>query len=75
MSAKLPNGDAAQLVCNHTVSLNVELQIRHGTSLILRRGNWLVTDQEVGEPLKGRPLLRALGLDTQNILEPAISRQ
>lgn len=51
--------------------MNVELAIRHGSSLCLRNCPWYVAVQEVPEPLLGRPVLQALGLDTRATLEAA----
>lgn len=57
MAASLENGKPATLTCTKTTTMDVELHIRHGTALILRGVQWLITDQAVGEPLLGRPLL------------------
>lgn len=54
--------------------MNTELHIRHGTALTLRNVRWLVTDQTVGEPLLGRPVLEELGLNTRNTLAAAAEK-
>lgn len=68
------NGNPAELVITREITVDVELHIRHGTSLILRNVRWLVTDQLVGESLLGRPILEALGMDTSEILSGAAEK-
>lgn len=74
MAAALPNGERACLTCDNAVSIDTELKIRHGAALVLRNLNWLVTEQPVAEPLIGRPLLEALGLNTRELLAAAADR-
>jgi len=74
MAASLPNGKPASLICDKAVVIDTELHIRHGSALILRGVRWLVTNQSVGEPLLGRPLLEALGLNTREILSAAAEK-
>lgn len=74
MAASLPNGEPASLMCDKAVVVDTELHIRHGSALVLRGVRWLVTNQSVGEPLLGRPLLEALGLNTQEILSAAAEK-
>ncbi len=68
MAACNPDGKRVKLVCTRALVSDAELHIRHGTAVTLRGVRWLVTDQTVLEPLFGRPLLEALGLNTRNIL-------
>ena len=74
MAGKLPDGKAATLTFKKAVVVDVELHIRHGTALTLWGVRWLVTDQIVGDPLLGRPLLEALGLNTREILAAAAEK-
>ncbi len=75
MAAKsLETGQDAYIKCTHTATIDVELHVRHGTTLILRNLKWLVTEQRVREPLLGRPTLEALGLNTANILAAAADK-
>ena len=74
MAAHLPNGKPAPLTCRQVVTADTELHIRHGSALILRGVRWLVTDQAVGDPLLGRPLLEALGPNTRDILAAAAEK-
>ncbi|CDF35330.1 unnamed protein product [Chondrus crispus] len=60
--------------CDKEVTLNVELFIRHGFYLELRNMAWYVATTEVGEPLLGRPVLEALGINTKELLVAAIDR-
>lgn len=70
--------DAATTECNRafltfasTVSFNKELHIRHGSALVLRNLNGLVTDQLVTDPLIRRPFLEVLGLEKRPPLAAA----
>ncbi len=74
MAACNPGGKRAKLVCTGSLVLDAELHIRHGTDLTLRGIRWIVTDQTVGEPLLGRPLIEALRLNTRNILAAAAEK-
>lgn len=62
------------LKCDRTAVIDVALHIRLGTALILGDVQWLITDQQVGEPLLGSPLLEALGLNTREILSAAANK-
>lgn len=68
------DGKPAKLVCNHALTVDVELHIRYGTALTLRGLRWLVTDQPAGEPLLGRPVLEALGFNTRDTLAAAAEK-
>lgn len=74
VAANLPDGNPASLTCSKIVTVDTKLHIRHGTALTLRGVRWLVTDQAVGDPLLGRPVLEALGLNTRNILAAAAEK-
>lgn len=74
MAAMTKDGQDAQIVCDRAVSVNTELHIRHGSSLMLRNLRWLLTPQKLAEPLLGRPLLEALGLNTRDLLAAAATR-
>ena len=74
MAANLPDGKPAALTCKQVVTVDTELHIRHGSALTLRGVRWLVTNQAVGDPLLGRPILEALGLNTRDILAAAAEK-
>ena len=57
------------VICDRQVTLDTQLFIRHDSSIFLRNSTWYVAVQRVPEPLLGRPLLEALGLNTRNTLE------
>lgn len=64
----------AKVVCDRTVRADVQLKIRHGSTLLLRNVEWAVSKQKARHVLIGRPLLEALGLDMKNILEAACDK-
>lgn len=74
MAVNLPNGRTASLTRGKVVIVETEIHIRYGTALTLLWVRWLVTDQNVGEPLLGIPVLEALGLNTRDIL-PAVAEK
>jgi len=74
MAAELPDGNKAEILCRRVATIDTELHIRHGTALMLRNLRWNITDQRVGEPLLGGPMLEALGLNTRNILAAAAAK-
>lgn len=61
-------------VCSRAVTIDTDLLIRHGSALTERNMRWIVTNQIVDEPLLGRPLLEALGLNTREILAAAADK-
>lgn len=72
--AKLKDDAPATLNFQRVMLVDVELQIRHWSTLKLRGVRWLVTDQVMGNPLLGRIVLEALGLNTRDILDAAAQR-
>lgn len=56
------------MTCNRAVTLETQLHVCHGSTLVLRGPRWLVTSKLAGDPLLGRPLLKALGLDCHKVL-------
>lgn len=73
-AASLPNGQRASLICSKVATVDTELHVWHWTALILRMVRWLVTNQMVGEPLLGRPVLEELDLNTRIILAVAADK-
>lgn len=69
-----PKGETAEIVCNRTAIIHLELHVRHGTTLVLRNLRWVITKQNVGEPLLGRPTLGTLGFNCADILASAADR-
>lgn len=66
--------DRIDVLCDRLAVLTTELVIRHGKTLTLRHVPWYVTAQEMTEPLLGRPILKALGLGTKEMLAAACDR-
>lgn len=54
--------------------MDVQLQVRHGSALPMKLITWLVTDQEVGDPVRRRPLFQVLGLEMKDFLLAATER-
>lgn len=75
MAANLDDGKSARISCTRRAVMDTELHIRHGKTLVLKNLKWMVTDQQVDEPLLGRPVLEALGLNTSDILAAAADKQ
>lgn len=74
MATEDENGTLAKIKCDKKITLDLELHIRHGTSLMLRNMGWYVITQAVNEPLLGRAVLEALGPNTSDILAAAADR-
>lgn len=74
MAACTADGKKASITFKKAVIVDTELHIRHGSALVLRGTRWLVTDQTVGEPLLGRPILEALRLNARKTLAAAAER-
>lgn len=68
------NKDRVFIECDKIASMNFELKIRHGKTLKLRNLPLFVSTQPCPDPLIGRPILEALGLDTQTLLIAACDR-
>ena len=66
--------EAASFTCTRQVCLDVELRIRHGERLMLRRVTWLISDVPLSHAYLGRPILSALGLDSRVLLAAARER-
>lgn len=64
-------GNSVHAICDKQVVVDVLLYIRHRSALRLRNVTWYVAQQEVPEPLLGKQVLHALGLDTRMALEAA----
>ena len=65
------DGQKVFVTCDKQVTLDVQLFVRHGCTLWLRNITWYVATQTVPEPLLGRPVLFALGLDAEKTLAAA----
>lgn len=62
------------LICKMSVDMNVFLQIRHASSLILRNVSWKITEEEIPSPIIGRRVLESLGCDNREMLLAARER-
>ncbi len=71
-----PKHDHIHIECDREVTVSIELRIRHGKSLNIRNVVWMgaISQVPVPEPLLGRPLLEALGLDTKETLAAACDK-
>lgn len=47
---------------------DIQLKIRHGTTLMLRGVDWLVSDIDSEQVIIGRPLLDAIGCSNRDML-------
>jgi len=65
---------AQPLSCSRRVTASVMLNIRHGTTLCLRRMDWMVSDKPVAHAIISRHVLWALGLDNRVLLAAASDR-
>ena len=69
------NGREVAVSCKREAEISeVTLDCRHGTSLTLRNTKWLIPEQDCSEPLLGRPVLSALGLNTGRLLRAAANK-
>jgi len=68
------NGAPATLSCDREVVLDIQLFMRHSSFIELRNVKWYVPTTETPEPLLGRPVLEALGINTKELLMAARSR-
>ena len=68
------DGSEVNVSCTEMAVMSVELKIRHAKSLTIRNVPWHITEQEMSEPLLGRPVLEALGLDTKGAVAAACDR-
>lgn len=74
MAASNPDGSKTTISCDQAVTIDTQLHIRNRSALVLRGLRWLVTPQALGEPLLGRPVLEALGLECHKVLAAAADR-
>ena len=63
-----------QVTCNKKFRTTIYIQVRHGSDLVLRGVEWLVGEQETEYVLLGEPVLRALGLDNEELLAAVCDR-
>lgn len=59
------------LTCERAADMDVFLKIRHGSSLILRKINWKITNEDIPSPIIGRRVLESLGCDNREMLMAA----
>lgn len=68
------NMSATAMTCARSVQVDVEVRIRHGQKLMLRKVKWLVADTELAHAYIGRHVLDALGLNNRALLAAARDR-
>lgn len=59
------DGNNTVIVCKQSATVNVKLTVCNWFSLMLRNRKWVITRQDMAEPLLARPTLQVLGLNTQ----------
>ena len=64
-------GEDISIEYEREVMVTTELLIRHGRSLKIRNMKWLVSTQELSEPLLGRLVLETLGTNTERLIASA----
>lgn len=57
--------------CDKRVTLDIQLNVRHASSLTIRNVTWYVATRHANDPLLCRDLLKALGLDAKAALAAA----
>jgi len=72
--AAVSDGAPAQFACDREVVLDVQLFMRHSCYIELRNVKWYVPTTATPDPLLGRPVLEALGINTKELLIAARSR-
>lgn len=60
--------------CDRVVTLETALRIHRGKAVLICNMCWIVPIGAVEEPLLGRPIQNALGLDTKKFLSAACDR-
>lgn len=58
----------SKISCSKKVILDIQLRVRHGSRLILRKVEWLISDQPILHSLLGRPLLDAIGCNNKKMI-------
>lgn len=66
--------EAEPLCCSRKVNSDVMLRIRHGTNMLMRGIEWLVSDKETKYVIIGRKVLSAIGLDNRLLMAAACDR-
>lgn len=74
MAVHDPTGAKSEIHCNQVAKMDTYVHNRYRYALKLRWQRWPVSEQDVPEPLLGRPLLEYLVLDTKQILEAAAEK-
>lgn len=74
MAALIENRTPANIKWESNITLDLELYILHGTSLMLQNVQWSVANQIVSESLMERPLLNALGFTKADIFATTADR-
>jgi len=65
------NGRKVFIECDKKTTLDIQLNVRHASSLTIRNVTWFVATRPANDPLLCRDLLKALGLDAKAALAAA----
>lgn len=68
------NVNAEPLRCSQTLKYNVMLRIRHGTNMMMRGIEWMVSESDTKYAIIGREVLSAIGLDNSTLMAAACDR-
>ena len=69
------SGNHLKILCDRMVVIPyIRIDCRHGTWLNLRNSQWMVPVAPANEALLGRPTLKALGLNTSQVMRAAANR-
>lgn len=74
LAANAPDGSEAVFIFERSAIMYVDIHVRHGTALQVRKIRWLISKKRVPEPLLRRTVLEFLGLNTSEILATAADR-
>lgn len=68
------NLEESSVGCNHQAAFYVQLNIKHECFLELRNSMWHITESDLREPLLGRSTLKALGVNTEDMIAAAMEQ-
>ena len=62
------------VLCKMEVIVDILIEIRHGSGLLLHGVSWLVCEEDIPNVILGRQVLDEIGLDNRTLLAAAIDR-